>query len=107
MSWQIIRLSGYTAHEKVAIARKYLEPQTREAAGIPAGSTVVTDDAMRELITEYAREAGVRNLKKLLEKIYRKAALKLVKRGVQGAPPKPEATDAPAEQSVPGARGIS
>jgi len=54
-SRQIIRLSGYTAHEKVAIARKYLEPQTRESAGIPDGSTVVSDDAMRELITEYAR----------------------------------------------------
>jgi len=39
----------------VSIARKYLEPQTREAAGIPDGSTVVSDDAMRELITEYAR----------------------------------------------------
>ena len=42
----------------MAIARKYLEPQTREAAGIPEGSTVLTDDAMRELITEFARRVS-------------------------------------------------
>lgn len=49
-----------------------------------------------------SREAGVRNLKKLLEKIYRKAALKLVKRGVQG-PLKPEASYASPEQPPHGA----
>ena len=45
----------------------------------------------------------MRNLKKLLEKIYRKAALKLVKRGVEGPPPKAEAVDASPEQPADGA----
>ena len=52
-----------------------------------------------------SREAGVRNLKKLLEKIYRKAALKLVKRGVDG-PPKAAASDASSEQPAHSARCI-
>ena len=55
---QVIRLSGYIADEKVAIARRYLEPQTRESSGVPEGSVIVTDDAMRELITEYARSVS-------------------------------------------------
>ena len=52
---QIIRLSGYIAAEKVAIARRYLEPQARESSGVPEAALTITDDAMRELITEYAR----------------------------------------------------
>lgn len=77
---EVIRLSGYIADEKVAIARTYLEPQAKADAGVPEGSVTVTDAALLELITEYAREAGVRSLKKLLEKIYRKSALALVRR---------------------------
>jgi len=64
--------------EKTAIARSYLEPQARSDAGVPPGSVSVTDDALGLLIDSYCREAGVRNLKKHLEKLYRKAALKLV-----------------------------
>ncbi len=55
--------------EKKAIARTYLEPQARSDAGVPAGSVSVTDTAMKHLIDEYCREAGVRNLKKHLEKV--------------------------------------
>mmetsp|Transcript_6754 Transcript_6754/g.19426 ORF Transcript_6754/g.19426 Transcript_6754/m.19426 type:complete len:811 (+) Transcript_6754:304-2736(+) len=76
---EIIDLSGYIASEKEAIARRYLEPQARKDAGVPEGTITITDAAMLELVTEYSREPGVRSLKKLLEKIYRKSALKLVR----------------------------
>ncbi|KAF8065961.1 lon protease [Scenedesmus sp. PABB004] len=80
---EVIRLSGYTSDEKRAIARRYLEPQSQADSGVPGDAVEVTDGAMDVLIEEYAREAGVRNLKKQLEKIYRKAALTLVKQGAK------------------------
>jgi ATP-dependent Lon protease len=80
---EVIRVSGYVFNEKVAIARTYLEPQARAGAGVPEGAVRVTDDALSSLVDDYAREAGVRNLKKHVEKIYRKAALKLVRMGVE------------------------
>jgi ATP-dependent Lon protease len=79
---EVIRLSGYTAAEKRSIARTYLEPAARLDAGVPMGAVEVEDAALSALADEYAREAGVRNLKKHLERIYRKAALKLVQDGV-------------------------
>ncbi|KAL4437435.1 hypothetical protein ABPG75_004574 [Micractinium tetrahymenae] len=84
---EVIRLSGYIFDEKVAIARTYLEPQARTDAGVPEGAIKVTDAALAALVDDYAREAGVRNLKKQLEKIYRKAALQLVRMGVVPAQP--------------------
>jgi Lon-like ATP-dependent protease len=81
---EIIQLSGYTGAEKRDIARTYLEPQARADAGVPPGAVTVSDPALEALVQDYAREAGVRNLKKLLEKIYRKAAVKLVQHGIEG-----------------------
>jgi len=81
---EIIQLSGYTGAEKRDIARTYLEPQARADAGVPPGAVTVSDPALETLVQDYAREAGVRNLKKLLEKIYRKAAVTLVKQGIEG-----------------------
>lgn len=75
---EVIQLSGYTGAEKRAIARTYLEPQARSDSGVPLGAVGVTDAALHVLVEDYAREAGVRTLKKQLEKVYRKAALKLV-----------------------------
>lgn len=79
---EIIRLSGYTAKEKRSIARTYLEPSASHDAGVPNGAVSVSDEALDTLAEDYAREAGVRNLKKHLEKIYRKAAFKLVQDGI-------------------------
>ena len=56
---QVIRLSGYASDEKVAIARKYLEPQAAKDAGVPAGAVQLQDDAMATLIDEYCRCAGL------------------------------------------------
>lgn len=75
---EVIQVSGYTGDEKISIARTYLEPQACLDAGIPKGAVKLEDDALKELVDDYAREAGVRSLKKLIEKVYRKAAFKLV-----------------------------
>lgn len=76
---EVIRLSGYVAEEKVAIADKYLAPAAREAAGLKDADVKLTNEAIEALIRYYCRESGVRNLKKHIDKIYRKAAFKIVK----------------------------
>ncbi|KAJ1905918.1 ATP-dependent Lon protease pim1 [Coemansia sp. IMI 209127] len=75
---EIIRLSGYLADEKLAIAQKYLAPQAKEAAGLAGSNVVLSDGAVDALVRSYCRESGVRNLKKHIEKIFRKAALKVI-----------------------------
>jgi Lon-like ATP-dependent protease len=73
-----IELSGYVADEKMAIAEKYLAPAARELSGLKDADVLLEKDAIQELINKYCRESGVRNLKKQIEKVYRKAALKIV-----------------------------
>ena len=75
---EIITLSGYVADEKKAIADRYLSPAAKQAAGLDKADVVLTDEAIEELIKSYCRESGVRNLKKQIEKVYRKSALKIV-----------------------------
>lgn len=102
---EIIQLSGYTGAEKRDIARTYLEPQARADAGVPLGAVTVSDSALEQLVQDYAREAGVRNLKKLLEKIYRKSAVKLVQKGIEGtldkAPQPEESKDKDSAEILP------
>ncbi|CAH9145044.1 unnamed protein product [Cuscuta epithymum] len=76
---EVIAIAGYITDEKMHIARDYLEKTTREACGIKSEQVEVTDAALLALIENYCREAGVRNLQKQIEKIYRKIALKLVR----------------------------
>ncbi|KAJ3272043.1 ATP-dependent Lon protease pim1 [Terramyces sp. JEL0728] len=75
---EVISLSGYVAEEKVAIASKYLSPQSVEASGLKEYKVNLKEDAILALIRNYCRENGVRNLKKHIDKIYRKAAFKIV-----------------------------
>jgi Lon-like ATP-dependent protease len=75
---EVITLSGYVAEEKLAIAEKYLEPQSLEASGLKDYRVELTSDAVALLIKGYCRENGVRNLKKHIDKIYRKAAFNIV-----------------------------
>lgn len=75
---EVIRLSGYVADEKMAIAQRYLAPTAKELAGLKDAKVDMTDSAIEELIKSYCRESGVRNLKKEIEKVYRKTALKIV-----------------------------
>ena len=72
-----IHLSGYVAQEKVVIAERYLQPQLRRKNGVSEAEMTLGTDALHHLIRWYAREAGVRNLNKVLDKIYRKVAMKL------------------------------
>ncbi|KAJ2125867.1 ATP-dependent Lon protease pim1 [Coemansia sp. RSA 720] len=88
---EIIRLSGYLADEKLSIAQKYLAPQAKEAAGLEGASVSLSDEAVDALVRSYCRESGVRNLKKHIEKIFRKAALKIIESGV--AVPVPAAAE--------------
>jgi ATP-dependent Lon protease len=75
---ELITLSGYVADEKMAIAERYLAPAAKEAAGLKDVDVALSKEAIEELIKSYCRESGVRNLKKQIEKLYRKSALKIV-----------------------------
>lgn len=75
---EMIELSGYVADEKMAIAEKYLGPAAKELAGLKEVDVDLSKSAIEELIKSYCRESGVRNLKKQIEKVYRKSALKIV-----------------------------
>ncbi|CAI5496758.1 unnamed protein product [Closterium sp. Naga37s-1] len=77
---EVIRLVGYISDEKTHIARGYLEPAARTGCGVKPEQVLVTDAALHSLIETYCREAGVRNLQKHIERIYRKVALKIVRR---------------------------
>ncbi|OUM64231.1 hypothetical protein PIROE2DRAFT_42776 [Piromyces sp. E2] len=76
---EVISLSGYVAEEKTNIGLQYLSPQALAINGLEKKNVKLHKDAIELLIHSYARESGVRGLKKLIDKIYRKAALKLVK----------------------------
>ncbi|QYS93697.1 Lon protease-like protein, mitochondrial [Trichoderma simmonsii] len=88
---ELITLSGYVADEKKAIANRYLAPAAKEAAGLKDADVQLTDEAIEELIKSYCRESGVRNLKKQIEKVYRKSALKIVQELGEDALPEEEA----------------
>ena len=71
---EIVWLSGYTEDEKVNIARRFLIPRQVTEHGLPVDAVDFTDDALRIIISEYTREAGVRNLERLIGTIARKIA---------------------------------
>jgi ATP-dependent Lon protease len=72
---EVIALDGYTELEKLAIARGYLVPRQIETNGLRPEEIVIGDDAVRRVIGEYTREAGVRNLEREIGKIARKVAV--------------------------------
>jgi ATP-dependent Lon protease len=74
---EVIRIDGYTEDEKVAIARRHLLPRQVERNGLRPEEVEVTDKALRGVVGDYTREAGVRNLERELGKIMRKVATKL------------------------------
>jgi ATP-dependent Lon protease len=70
---EIIRIPGYTEDEKVEIARRHLIPKQLKAHGLKKGEWSVSDDALRDIIRYYTREAGVRNLEREIANLSRKA----------------------------------
>lgn len=87
---EVIEISGYTFEEKAAIAAKYLEPTAREATGLNDSDVKLLPETVDVLIKHYCRESGVRNLKKQIEKVYRKVALKIVSEHGEAASPDPK-----------------
>jgi len=78
---EIIRLAGYTEDEKVAITRKHLIPKQIEANGLKDGELDIHDDAVRDLVRYYTREAGVRNLEREIANLARKATKEILMKG--------------------------
>lgn len=81
---EVIRLSGYTEDEKISIATRYLLPKQIENNGIREGELKIQEDAMRDIVRYYTREAGVRSLEREISKICRK-----VVKGIQLAKMEP------------------
>jgi ATP-dependent Lon protease len=78
---EVLRLHGYTELEKIEIAKQFLVRKQREATGLTEQQIQFTEDAIREIIRSYTREAGVRNLEREIGNICRKVARKVVKEG--------------------------
>jgi len=76
---EILRLTGYTELEKLEIAKQYLVKKQLEATGLTGEQVSLTDDALREMIRAYTREAGVRNLEREIGNVFRKVARRVVK----------------------------
>ena len=76
---EVIRIPGYTEDEKVAIAEKYLVPKQSKANGLKANELDIEEDALRDIIRFYTREAGVRGLERDIAKICRKTVTKNVR----------------------------
>ncbi|MCH8504382.1 MAG: endopeptidase La [Ectothiorhodospiraceae bacterium] len=74
---EVIELPGYTEDEKVQIARRYLVRRQREAAGLDEQQFEITDAALHRIVSEYTREAGVRNLDRLIGSVVRNAAVRI------------------------------
>lgn len=75
---EIVELSGYTAAEKEEIARGFLVTRARKAAGLKARDVAIGLPVIRRLISEYTREAGVRELERMLTRLCRKVAREIV-----------------------------
>jgi ATP-dependent Lon protease len=74
---EVIRFDGYTVAEKVAIARDYLWPRQRERNGLREDEVTISGDMLQTVVSEYTREAGVRNLERELGTILRKTATRI------------------------------
>jgi ATP-dependent Lon protease len=80
---EILRLHGYTELEKLEIAKQYLVKKQRDNNGLSEKNLVFSDDALTEIIRNYTREAGVRNLEREIGNICRKVARRIVKNGAK------------------------
>ena len=82
---EVIRLSGYTEHEKVNIALRYLVAKQVKNNGLKEGELVLPEESVRDIIRYYTREAGVRALEREIAKICRKVVRKNVRDNAEGA----------------------
>ncbi len=96
---EVIQLPGYTEEEKIEIAKRYLVRRQLEANGLKAGQAAVTESALRSIVSDYTREAGVRNLEREIGAVFRRAAMRIA----EGEPGQ-IITDAPDLAAILGAR---
>ena len=80
---EIIPLQGYTQEEKLAIARRYLIQRQLDANGLKPEQCAISEDAIRAIISDYTREAGVRNLEREIGAVFRHAAMRIAEGSVQ------------------------
>ncbi len=80
---EIIRLAGYTEDEKVEIAKRHLIDKQVSDHGLKAGEFTITDDALRDVIRYYTREAGVRSLEREIANLARKAIKEILMKGLE------------------------
>ena len=78
---EIIRLSGYTEDEKIEISKRHLIPKIFKENAVKASELEIKDDAIRDIIRYYTREAGVRNLEREISKIARKSVKEILLNG--------------------------
>lgn len=83
---EIIQLSSYTEQEKLEIAKRYLIERQREENGLKSKDLSISAEVVTEIITKYTREAGVRELERMIGRICRKAARKIVERDSDSKP---------------------
>ncbi len=79
---EVIRIPGYTEDEKVEIAKRHLLPKSIANHGLKKGEFELSDDALRQIIRTYTREAGVRNLERDLANVCRKTVTKIVRENI-------------------------
>jgi ATP-dependent Lon protease len=87
---EIIQLAGYTELEKMQIAKRYLVQKQRKVNGLKDGQATIADAALKQVIVDYTREAGVRNLEREIGTIFRKVARKVAEDPKHKARVKPE-----------------
>jgi len=90
---EVIQLSGYSEQEKLHIARKYLLPRQMAEHGLPETALEITEAALSLVISEYTREAGVRNLERQLGTITRKVAARIAIRPSESGTPEKTVLD--------------
>jgi ATP-dependent Lon protease len=90
---EVIQLPGYTEEEKAQIARRYLVPRRLEASGLKPEQCEITDAAVHLLISDYTREAGVRNLEREIGNVFRHVAMRIAEGTAQAE--RIDATDVP------------
>jgi ATP-dependent Lon protease len=90
---EVINFDGYTSQEKLAIAKGYLWPRQRDRNGLLDGEVSIPDELLQTIISEYTREAGVRNLERELGTVLRKTATQIASSQTPAEQPKPAAED--------------
>src|SRR5208282_3648197 len=87
---EVLRLSGYSEEEKQQIARRYLIPRQFQQAGLTNEQLVIPDETLKQVISRYTREAGVRQLERALGRLTRKVALLIAEGKTQTVTVRPE-----------------